>query len=304
MARKGDRRSKPAAERPLEVWKFGGASLSDAAAVRRAVGMAREHRGPLVIVVSAMAGVTDLLLDGARRSLDGDPTPGLQVAAEFRRRHRAVVAAVTPPSHRKQLLGLVDEAAEEYCNLARAVAALRDLRERTSDTMSARGERVASAIVAAALSGTGRKSVAIDACQLVVTDGRFGNATPDISATRGRARRSLHPLLSKKTTPVVPGFIGAAPDGSLTTLGRGGSDLTATLLGRVLGARRVVLWKDVLGILTADPRLVPDARLIPQLHHREAAEVAYYGAKVLHPRALIPLAESTIVLNVRSFLSP
>ena len=105
-------------------------------------------------------------------------------------------------------------------------------------------------------------------------------------------------------TPVVPGFLGAGPDGSLTTLGRGGTDLTATLLGRCLGARRVVLWKDVPGILTADPRTVPDARLIPQLHHREAAEVAYYGAKVLHPRALIPLAGSRIVLDVRSFVHP
>ena len=103
---------------------------------------------------------------------------------------------------------------------------------------------------------------------------------------------------------MVPGFIGHAPDGSVTTLGRGGSDLTATLLARALGAARVSLWKDVPGILTADPRLVPDARLIPQLHHREAAEVAHYGAKVLHPRALIPIAGTRIVLHVRSFLDP
>jgi aspartokinase/homoserine dehydrogenase 1 len=105
-------------------------------------------------------------------------------------------------------------------------------------------------------------------------------------------------------TPVVPGFIGIGPDGTLTTLGRGGSDLTATLLARPLGARRVTLWKDVRGILTADPRLVPDARLIPQLHHREAAEVAHYGAKVLHPRALIPIAGTRIDLHVRSFIEP
>ncbi len=304
MARKASQRSRGAARHPLEIWKFGGASLSDAAAVRRATTLIREHHGPLVVVVSAMAGVTDLLLDGARRSASGDLALGLEAAAEFRRKHRAVVAAVAPRNRRRQLLAIVDAAADEYCNLARAVSALRDLPERASDTMSARGERVTSAIVAAALVGVGRKSVAVDACQIVATDGRYGNATPDITMTRRRARGVLRPLLSKNTTAVVPGFIGATPDGGLATLGRGGSDLTATLLGRVLHAERVVLWKDVPGILTADPRLVPDARLIPQLHHREAAEVAYYGAKVLHPRALIPLADSSIVLNVRSFLSP
>src|SRR5258705_376600 len=112
----------------------------------------------------------------------------------------------------------------------------------------------------------------------------------------GRLRRGV--------TPVVPGFIGTGPDGALTTLGRGGTDLTATLLARALGAARVVLWKDVPGILTADPKAVPDARVVPQLHHREAAEVAYFGARVLHPRALIPLDGSRITLHVRSFLDP
>ena len=138
-----------------------------------------------------------------------------------------------------------------------------------------------------------------------MTDGRHGQAAPDIAETQRRARRAAAARCSSAgSSPVVPGFIGRAPDGSVATLGRGGSDLTATLLARALGAARVVLWKDVPGILTADPRVVPDARLIPQLHHREAAEVAYYGAKVLHPRALIPLAGSRIPLHVRSFLDP
>jgi bifunctional aspartokinase / homoserine dehydrogenase 1 len=137
-----------------------------------------------------------------------------------------------------------------------------------------------------------------------VTDAHHGNATPDIAATQVRARAALRPLLRRGKIPVVPGFIGRAPDGALTTLGRGGSDLTATLLARCLGARRVVLWKDVPGVLTADPRLVPDAHLIPQLHQREAAEVAYYGAKVLHPRALIPLEGLPTIVDVRSFYHP
>jgi aspartokinase/homoserine dehydrogenase 1 len=139
---------------------------------------------------------------------------------------------------------------------------------------------------------------------VVRTDDLHGGAAPKLPETARLAARVLKPLLRKGTIPVVPGFIGRAPDDSITTLGRGGSDLTATLLGRVLGARRVVLWKDVPGILTADPRLVPDARLIPELHHQEAAEVAHYGAKVLHPRALIPIAGTRIALHVRSFIHP
>ena len=121
---------------------------------------------------------------------------------------------------------------------------------------------------------------------------------------RETPRKHLRARLADGATPVVPGFIGRVPDGSVATLGRGGTDLTATMLARALGARRVVLWKDVPGILTADPRMVPDARLIPQLHHREAGEVAHYGAKVLHPRALIPIAGTRVALHVRSFLNP
>jgi aspartokinase/homoserine dehydrogenase 1 len=302
MARQRVRASRPAR---LEVWKFGGASLADAAAVRNAVSLIRAHRGPLVVVVSALAGVTDLLLDGARRSVAGDPGAASAAAALFLRRHRDLAHALVPDgTRRRRLLAQADEQAREYREIAHAMAALGDLSTRASDTLVARGERAASAVVAAALAGDGRRAERIDAVSIVATDGRHGQAAPDLAQTRRRARRALLPLLRRGVVPVVPGFIGAGPDGSLTTLGRGGSDLTATLLARALGATRVVLWKDVPGILTADPRAVPDARLLPQMHHREAAEVAYFGAKVLHPRALIPLDDSRIALHVRSFLDP
>ena len=176
------------------------------------------------------------------------------------------------------------------------------LAPRASDLLVSRGERMAAQMVAAALSRARRRAKYVDAADVVVTDGHHGGAAPALGATSRIARRRIGPLLEAGTIAVLPGFIGRAPDGSITTLGRGGSDLTATLLARALGARRVVLWKDVPGILTADPRLVTDARLIPQLHHREAAEVAHYGAKVLHPRALIPIAGTRITLHVRSFI--
>ena len=302
MARQRVRAGRPAR---LEVWKFGGASLADAAAVRNAVALIRAHRGPLVVVVSALAGVTDLLLEGARRSVAGEPEAASAAAAQFLRRHRDLAHALVPDgTRRRRLLAQADEQAREYREIAHAMAALGDLSTRASDTLVARGERAASAVVAAALAGDGRRAERIDAVSIVATDGRHGQAAPDLAETRRRARRALLPLLRRGVVPVVPGFIGAGPDGSLTTLGRGGSDLTATLLARALGATRVVLWKDVPGILTADPRAVPDARLLPQMHHREAAEVAYFGAKVLHPRALIPLDDSRIALHVRSFLDP
>jgi aspartate kinase len=290
---------------PLEVWKFGGASLADGAAVRNALALVRRHRGPLLVVVSALAGVTDALLEGARRAAAGEAKAPAEVAAAFLRRHRALaVALVHPGAARRRILASLDRQAREYHEVARAMLALGELSPRAADTLVARGERASSALVAAALAASRRRARRVDAAEVVATDGRHGAAAPDLRATRRRARRTLLPLLAGGVVPVVPGFVGRGPDGGVTTLGRGGSDLSATLLARVLGAARVVLWKDVPGILTADPRDVPDARVVPQLHHREAAEVAYFGAKVLHPRALIPLDGSRVALHVRSFLEP
>ncbi|MCG6923739.1 MAG: aspartate kinase [Acidobacteria bacterium] len=287
----------------LEVWKFGGAALADAEGVRNAVKLICDHPGPLVVVVSALSGVTDSLLEGARDAQAGDTKAADAAAAAFVRRHRDIAHALVPAGPpRRKVLATADQLAREYHEIAHAVARLGDLSPRASDILVARGERGASTLMAAALGAAGRRAEKVDAMEIVVTDGRYGAAAPDIPATQRAARRRLTPLLKRGVTPVVPGFFGAAPDGTLATLGRGGTDLTATLLARTLGAARVVLWKDVKGILTADPRSVPDARLLPQMHHREAAEVAYFGAKVLHPRALIPLDGSRVALQVRSFL--
>lgn len=291
--------------RALEVWKFGGASLADAPAIDKAAGLIARHRGPLVIVASALAGVTDLLLDGAHQSAAGRTTEAARVAAEFLRRHREAVRALLPPGRaRRALLATVDGAAREYRDLCAAVGVLGHLAPRASDMLVARGERISAAILAATLARMRTRSAYVEATEIIVTDGVHGGAAPQLGDTTRRARTILRPLLTRGTVAVVAGFVGRAPDGGVTTLGRGGSDLTATLLARALGARQVVLWKDVPGILTADPRVVPDARLIPQLHHREAAEVAHYGAKVLHPRALIPIAGTRTALHVRSFLDP
>jgi aspartokinase/homoserine dehydrogenase 1 len=288
----------------LEVWKFGGASLADAAAIQKAVALIAGHSGPLLVVASALAGVTDLLLGGAAAATGGRSAEAGRAAAELLRKHRDVAKALIPtgPS-RRRLLAMIDSAAREYRELCIAVGVLGHLAPRASDLLVSRGERLSASIVAAALARARRRAVYADAFEFITTDGHHGGAAPNLAQTARLTRRRLRPLLENGTIAVVPGFIGHAPDGSITTLGRGGSDLTATTLARVLGAKRIVLWKDGPGILTADPRLVSDARLIPQLHHREAAEVAHYGAKVLHPRALIPIAGTRITLHVRSFIN-
>lgn len=289
----------------LEVWKFGGASLADAVAIERAAALIKSHSGPLVIVASALAGMTDLLLGGAQRAAGGAATEASTQASTFLQRHRqAVKSLLSSGRRRRTLLATVDQSARQYRDLCAAVAVLGHLEPRTLDLLVSRGERMSAALLAETLTARGRRAVYVDATEFVMTDGQHGGATADLPATARQARRVLRPLIRRGILPIVPGYIGRAPDGSVATLGRGGSDLTATLLGRALGARQVVLWKDVPGILTADPRLVPDARLLSRLHHREAAEVAHYGAKVLHPRALIPIAGTRIALHVRSFLDP
>jgi len=288
------------------VHKFGGASLADSAAVRHAVDIIRRHAPePTVVVVSAMAGTTDALLGVAQQAGAGESRTVASLIARLRSRHAEVARALLPAGRgRADVLAYIGDVFEELESLAQGLRLLRELTPRTTDYLASRGERLSARLVAAALEATGTKAKYVDALDLVYTDGAFGQAAPDFPRTDRSVQRTLIPLLAQGVIPVVPGFIGATPEGEVATLGRGGSDLTATLLARGLGAARVSLWKDVPGLLTADPRVVPDARVIPQLHAREAAELAYYGAKVLHPRALIPVAGRRIPVYVRPFGDP
>ena len=296
----------PRPRRAPQVHKFGGASLADSAAVRHAVDIIRRHRAePTVVVVSAMAGTTDALLGVAQQAGGGDARAVAPLVAQLRSRHAEVARALLPAGRpRADLLAYVAEVFEELEALVRGLRLLRELTPRTTDYLISRGERLSARIVAAALEAQGARARYVDALDLIHTDAAFGHAAPDLARTERAVQRVLAPLLARGVVPVVPGFIGATPDGEIATLGRGGSDLTATLLARGLGARRVSLWKDVPGLLTADPRVVPEARVIPQLNAREAAELAYYGAKVLHPRALIPVTGRRIPVYVRPFADP
>lgn len=290
----------------IDVFKFGGASLADAASVRHAIALIIEPRPSRVVtVVSALAGVTDALLIIAEAARTGDIEAVDEQVTKLQNRHAAVATGIIGNARvRARLLRELDEAFQELRTLAHGVATLRELTPRTKDFLLVRGEQLSARLVVAGLLARGAKAEYVDAATLIRTDGVFGGAFPDLVATDREVRAQLRPLLKKRVLPVVPGFVGGASDGALVTLGRGGSDLTATVLGRSLRAARITLWKDVPGLMTTDPRLVPTARIVPQLNVREAAELAYYGAKVLHPRALIPLARVRVPVFVRPFAEP
>ena len=295
----------PRSARVPQVHKFGGASLANAEAMAHAVAIVLDHRpGPMVVVVSALAGVTDALLDIAAKAARGDGRGLRSAATALRRRHTAIARALFTGARRKELIACVDEAFEELKPLGGAPAMLREMTPRTTDYLVARGERLSARLFAAALEQAGCPVEYVPAVDLIKTDDTFGHASADLARTERAVRKTLGRLLARGVVAIVPGFVGATPDGQIATLGRGGSDLTATLLARALRAREVSLWKDVPGVLTADPKIVPDARVVPQLHVREAAELAYYGAKVLHPRALIPLANRNIAVRIRPFANP
>jgi aspartokinase/homoserine dehydrogenase 1 len=301
-----------------EVHKFGGASLADVAAFRHAIDIVRSRPGPRVVVCSAPSGVTDALLGTARRALHGQQSELVAASLVLRRRYLTILQALVPSQKttrpaRAPLAAEIARSFDELDALVRSLFVLKELTPRTADFIAARGERLSALLFAAGLEAVGEPSRYVDAIDVVKTDGPYGGASPNLAETDLAVRKVLRPLLSKGIIPVVPGFLGAVPpseeDDPLlvrppATLGRGGTDLTASLLGRGLGAREILLWKDVPGMLTADPRQVPNARVIPQLHVREAAELAYFGAKVLHPRALIPVSGRNIPLYVRPFADP
>lgn len=286
--------------KPL-VYKFGGAALADTAAIRRALAIVVSTREPLVVVVSAMHGVTDALLAAADAAATGDASGAMGLLAPVVQRHHTTTRALLRGAVRRAHERTAAREFAECQAILGGLAALRELTPRTRDLVVARGERLSAALFAAAL---GRRARYVDATDFLRTDGRFGDAIPQLASTGLAARRLLGPMLRRRLVPVVPGFIGATPSGDVTTLGRGGTDLTAAVVARALTAREVSLWKDVPGLLTADPRVVLDARVLPNVHVREAAELAYYGAKVLHPRSMIPLAGRRIPVRVRPVLDP
>jgi bifunctional aspartokinase / homoserine dehydrogenase 1 len=291
----------------LQVMKFGGTSVGDATCIRRSAQIvakaAKQHS--VVTVVSAMSGVTNRLIDAAQHAKRGDRHAGRALIEGLRKQHyEALDALVGSPQTNAPVQGRIEEILAEAARLYEGTALLRELTPRTLDAISSLGERLCAPIFAVALSEPGAHGTAIEATELIMTDSFHGGAEPLADATREKSQKRIAPLLKDGIVPVVTGFIGATADGALTTLGRGGSDYSATILGAALDAEEIIIWTDVEGVLTADPRLVSDARTIPEISYREAAELAYFGAKVLHPKTLRPVLPAGIPVWIRNSFAP
>lgn len=294
------------------VMKFGGTSVGSAAAMRdtaQLIEQAREQWPNVVVVASAMGSkpvkVTDLLLNGAHAAFKGDPDVYRKVVEQVRHIHYETIDELLAPEGERQLImAEIDRFLERYADLCAAVYVLGELTPRALDAIGGMGEQMSVRVLAAYLRQTGRPAEAIDATELIVTDERFQAATPLHEATRRKTAGRLQPLFRSNVVPVVTGFIGATLEGVTTTLGRGGSDFSAAILGQALDAGEVWIWTDVDGVLTADPRIVPHARSIAELTYREVSELAYYGARVLHPKTMRPCIESGIPLRIKNTFNP
>jgi aspartokinase/homoserine dehydrogenase 1 len=287
--------------------KFGGTSMGDATCIKRAAAIvaASAKESAVVVVVSAMGGVTNRLVAAARSSVEGDTHASEKLADELRRQHfDCVDLLVADDQKRSELKDEIENIIHEGANFCRGTSLLRELTPRTLDTISSVGERLSARLLASALRELNINGVAIDATALIVTDDAAGRAEPLINPTRDRTKTTLEPVINNDGVPVVTGFIGASEKGTLTTLGRGGSDYSATVLAAALNAEEVIIWTDVDGVLTADPRLVPEARTLREISYNEAAELAYFGAKVLHPKTLRPVSEAGIPVWIRNSFAP
>jgi aspartate kinase len=287
------------------VMKFGGTSVEDAAAIRRLVSivLTRAHDSP-VVVVSAMAGVTDELLALGTRAKDGGFVSANTSADNIQSRHLDVVAQLVPVSQRAVLAEYIEAEIAALKALLADIVEMRMLDLRVQDKLLGIGECLASQVVAAALRSFGVKAKHIDARHCIVTNEHHGAANPLWNETNACVQQIVGGHCRLGLVPVLGGFIAATRDGIPTTLGRGGSDFSAAIVGAALGASKIEIWTDVDGIMTADPNVCPDARLLPKISFEEAAQLAYFGAKVLHPATLVPAMRENIPVYVRNSRKP
>jgi aspartate kinase len=260
-----------------------------------------------VVVVSALAGVTDQLLRAGTLAEAGDAASATKLGRAWAARHLRVIRGLLPRKSRGRAASELLIRFHQLQSVIEGVAAVRELSARTTDRLLAFGELASSAIVAAALAARGVKSELVDAREVIITDSHHTRAMPDFNVTNARLQARVTPLVKSGSVVVLAGFLGATAEGATTTLGRGGSDFSATIVGAALGAERVEIWTDVDGVMTADPKICPEARSVPELSFAEAAELAHFGAKVIHPWSLAPARERGIpvwVLNSRNPAAP
>jgi aspartate kinase len=286
------------------VMKFGGTSVGDAKAIGRVVEIVRGRlKQRPVVVVSAMARVTDQLLQMARAAGSGDRKTALTLARELRERHYNTAGELLGTALFTQFHGDLGTEFEDLEELLRGISAVGELTPRTTDHVASFGEVLSSKLVTAALSAHGIEATLVDSRDCIVTDGNFTRAAPLFEETNAKLDELIQPLIKLGRVPVMGGFIGANSAGITTTIGRGGGDFSAAIVGAGVGAEKIEIWTDVDGMMTTDPNLCPEARRIKIISFDEAAELAYFGAKVLHPATVLPAIHKNIpvyILNSRN----
>ena len=292
----------------LLVMKFGGTSVGTPAAMAQVVQIIQSTRSEWpaqVVVVSALSGVTNLLINSAIRAARGEMDTFHSTVCELNDRHHEMAEVlVSDPARKNHLHQEINHLIADFTNLCQAINVLGEATPRALDAVAGIGERLCVRILAEALESAGILSNFVESTQFIITDDHFLNALPDMAETTERTRQILRPMLNSGCIPIVTGFIGATHQGVTTTLGRGGSDYSASILGVCLEASEVWIWTDVDGVMTADPRLVPEARTIPVISYREVAEMAHFGAKVLHPKSIHPVIQAGIALQVCNTFNP
>ncbi len=297
------------------VMKFGGTSVADVAAIERLISIVRaarqvtiqpeaaDWRGP-VVVVSALGGATDRLLGVAAEAGAGDIDGARDHLTALRARHVDVAKVVLDARERAEVETFIHREFDELERIAGALGVLREVTPRWLDAIAATGEIVSSRIVASALTTHGLAASWVDARKVMVTGDEHTSAPPLLPETTAALQAVVDPLLGQRRIPVVGGFVGATRAGVTTTLGRGGSDYSAAIVGACLGASEIQIWTDVDGMLTADPRMIKDVRLVPHLSFAEASELAYFGAKVLHPATIQPAVAANIPVRILNSRRP
>jgi len=287
------------------VMKFGGTSVEDARAIRSVVEivLSRRQQKP-VVIVSAMAKITDSLLAVVRHAADRRLDDALSTIEKMRSRHHDAAKELVTADRLNAVISKIDDRLQGIENLARSLAVLGESTARSQDAIVSQGEMLSSLLVTEALIQQGAPGVLADSREFIITDGQFTKAVPQMTAIIERTERILGDFLSKGQIPVTQGFVGSTANGVTTTLGRGGSDYSAALIGAALKAEEIQIWTDVDGMMTTDPRVVPEARRIEAVSFDEAAELAYFGAKVLHPSTVLPAIEREIPVRILNTKRP
>ena len=289
------------------VHKFGGTSLGNAERIAAVAGIIDKscHDAPSVVVVSAMSGATDRLIAGAHAASTGDAAACREAQDWLADMHHTTVESLLSSSQEcSELHSIIDEQLDRLGRFLDSISVLGELTARGHDAVACFGEQLSDAIVAAALRCRGVKAQSISATDLIVTDNHFGAASPQIGATRKRISERVRPLVDAGVVPVITGYIGSTEDGTPTTLGRSGSDFSAAVIAACLEASELRIWTDVDGILTADPNVVPNARVLRELSYEEATRLARFGAEVLHPRTIGPIIDHGIPLCILNCFNP